>query len=208
VISGFEVDLVDAMAQRLKFKTTWRTLGFDGLLIGLNQGKYDLVAASHAITEDRKKVVDFLPPHYCSGAVIVSLKERPLKIEDLKGKSVATQVSSIYPKWIEANLPKSKLKVFPTETDALQALVAKKVDTAVTDRFLAKQFKETHPEVVIGDFLNSEQNAMVVKKGNTELRMKLTEALNQMMKDGTYQAISLKYFGEDISCSKSHRKSI
>lgn len=203
VVSGFEIDLVNDLAQKIGMKTSWRTLGFDGLLIGLKQGKYDLVAASHAITEERSKAVDFLPPHYCSGAMIVSLKSGLRRKNDLKGKTVATQVSSIYPKWIEKNLPESKPKLFPTETDALQALIQKKVDAAITDRFLAQEFAKRNPEVHLGDFLNPERNAMAVKKGNAALRKKLTDALNRSFQDGTYKKLSLKYFGEDIRCPDS-----
>jgi polar amino acid transport system substrate-binding protein len=202
-ISGFEVDLVDAMAKTLKISAQFKTLGFDGLLIGLNQGKYDLVAASHAITPERAKVVDFLPPHYCSGAVLVSLKEKKFGMKDLAGKTVATQVSSIYPKWIETHLPSAKLKVFPSETDAIQALSAGKVDAAITERFLAKQFAKTHPEVHLGERVHEERNAMAVRKGNTELRERLTTALQKVVQDGTYRELSLKYFGEDIRCIPS-----
>jgi polar amino acid transport system substrate-binding protein len=51
----------------------WKTLGFDALLTGLRQDRWDLVIASHGITEERAKAVTFTEPHYCSGGMIVAM---------------------------------------------------------------------------------------------------------------------------------------
>jgi len=200
-VQGFEIDLVNEMAKRLGLKTKWQAKSFDGLLIGLEQDRYDFVAASHAITPEREKAVSFLPPHYCSGGEIVSLIGGPKTIQDLKGKKVAAQVSSIYPKFLETHTEAKEVRTFPTDPDVIQALLAHKVDAAVTDRFLVKQMTKSHPELQIGDVANLEKNAMATKNGNTELHKKLVDALKTIFDDGTYKKISQKYFNEDIRCN-------
>lgn len=199
-IQGFEVELVNEMAKRAGLKTDWQTKSFDGLLIGLNQDRYDLVAASHVITPERENVVDFLPPHFCATNVVVTLKNGPTRISEFKGKKIGVQASSIYPKFIESNAKEAILKTFPTDPDVVMALVHHKIDAAITDRLLVNQMLKTHPQIMIGEIAKIEKNGMAIQKGNHELREKLKKALESIQKDGTYQKISQKYFKEDIRC--------
>src|SRR5438552_19019378 len=52
-LCGFEIDLANEISKRLGLSSEWKSYPFDSLLIGLNQGRYDLVAASHAVTAER-----------------------------------------------------------------------------------------------------------------------------------------------------------
>ena len=76
-LTGFEVDLANEISKKLALKQEWKTQPFAALLIGLNQDRYDLVAASHGITPERAKAVDFTNPHYCTGGVIVTKGSGP-----------------------------------------------------------------------------------------------------------------------------------
>ena len=93
-LKGFEIDLGEALAKATGVKVEWVVQPFDTLLIGLNQGRYDAVIASHAITPERQKAVDFLSPHYCSTINLVAKKGGPLTRAAMKGKSVAVQVGT------------------------------------------------------------------------------------------------------------------
>ena len=73
-LSGFEVELAELVAKKMGVTIEWKALGFDALLAGLRQDRWDLVIASHGITEERAKAVTFAEPHYCSGGAIVSLE--------------------------------------------------------------------------------------------------------------------------------------
>jgi polar amino acid transport system substrate-binding protein len=199
-ISGFEIDLVNEMAKRLELKTKWRTVKFDDLLMGLFEDHYDLVAASHAKTAGRENAVDFLPPHYCSGGVIVSLKGGPKKLTELQGKHVGVQLGSIYTGFLDKHANAKTVTQYSTDPATLDAVLKRHVDAGLTDRFLLKQFVKSHPELQAGEIVNPEEDAMAVKKGNTTLLRKLKGVLEAMLKDGTYAAISHDYFGEDIRC--------
>src|SRR3954463_19617 len=63
-LTGFEVEIANEIARRMGREPRWVTRKFESLLIGLQQDRYDLVAASHTITEERAKAVDFSAPHY------------------------------------------------------------------------------------------------------------------------------------------------
>ena len=200
-LTGFEIELVNALALKLKLKTQWVSLAFESLFIGLGQDRYDLVAASHAITEDRSMAVDFLEPHYCSGGIIVSKEGGPKTLVDLKGHRVGAQVGSVYPRFLEKQEGVRTL-TYPKDVDAFQSLKNGKVDAIVTDRFFAEEASKADPgfKVSFGNLVNPERNAMAVAKGNSSLREALNTTLRVLMRDGTYAKLSQRYFQRDIRC--------
>jgi polar amino acid transport system substrate-binding protein len=201
-LTGFEVDLATEIAKKLGLKYTWKTTPFESLLIGLNQDRYDLVAASHGITEERAKAVDFTHPHYCTGGVIVSLAGGPKTAADLKGKVVAVQVGSSYLENVKKVTGVKQAKTYPRDTDSMQNLIGGRADAWVTDKFVALDAIKANPKakMEMGEMLFQEKVAMALSKGNSGLLAKVNEALDSLQKDGTYKKISQKYFSQDISC--------
>jgi polar amino acid transport system substrate-binding protein len=201
-LTGFEIDLAEALAKKLDLRIEWRALSFDALLAGLRQDRWDMVIASFGVTEERSKAVTFTSPHYCSGGVIVSKDPAIRTVKDLAGKVVAVQTGTTYLEHVK-KLPGLKdVKNFPKDTDARAALAAGRVDAWVTDRFVAKTAVESNggATLKIGDFVFIEKIAMAVKKGNTSLQAALDKALQELMADGTYEKISKKYLNEDVRC--------
>jgi polar amino acid transport system substrate-binding protein len=202
-LTGFEVDVANAVAKELGLKVEWKTYGFDSLLIGLNQNKYDVVIASHGITEERAKAVDFTSPHYCTGGIVVSKEGGPKTAKDLSGKVVAAQVGTTYLTSLQKVSGVKEIKTYPKDTDSFQNLMAGRVDALVTDRFIAKEAIGVHAKkakLVTGDLLFSEQVAMAVAKNNKDLVSQLNDGLKKILANGTYKAISEKYYAEDIRC--------
>lgn len=204
-LTGFEVEVAELVMRKMGLQPQWKTLSFDTLLTGLQQDRWDLVIASHAITQERAKAVTFTQPHYCSGSVIVSLSPSLHSAKDLTGKIVAVQTGTSYMNELK-RLPGIKaVKNFPTDTDARSALVSKRVDALVTDQFVAQQMLRKSPQTGFhqGDTLSIERVAAVVALGNTALADAWSQALKAVMADGSYAKISQKYFQEDIRCPES-----
>jgi polar amino acid transport system substrate-binding protein len=145
---GFEVDLAELMAQKMGVKFEWKTIPFDSLLTGLSQDRWDLVISSHGITPEREKAVTFTLPHYCSGAQVISLSDSIKGGKDLAGKTVSAQTGTTYLDYVQKHVPGVKRVVnFPTNEAAMHALMSKRADAWVTERFLAKEMlaKPQHP---------------------------------------------------------------
>ncbi|CAN5282393.1 ABC transporter substrate-binding protein [soil metagenome] len=201
-LTGFEVEVADAVAAKMGLKAEWKALGFDALLAGLRQDRWDMVIASHGITEERAKAVTFTDPHYCSGGIIVS-KEGALKTAaDLKDKTISVQIGTTYYENVKKVAAVKEIKTFPQDSDARSALASGRVDAWVTDRFVAKGALEANPGLGLkaGDYLFVERIASAVSKGNTGLAAEINKALAAIQADGSYAAISKKWFGEDIRC--------
>lgn len=203
-LTGFEVELAEAVAKKMGLKVQWKALAFDGLLTGLQQDRWDLVIASHGITPERAKAVDFTGPHYCSGGVIVSKGGKIKTVADLKGKKVAAQTGTSYLSNVEKIDGVKQVKNYPKDDDARNAVLTKRADALVTDRFLALEFNKKNPKVglVLGDLVFEERIAAAVQKGNTDLAGAWSKALATALEDGTYKALSDKYFGQDVRCDQ------
>lgn len=200
-LTGFEVELVDLIAKDLKLKTEWKTFGFDSLLIGLSQDRFDLVASSHGITPDRAKVVDFSKPHYCTGGVIVTRNAKNKTFESIKKGNVVVQVGTTYLTWLGKH-GLTNAKTYPKDTDCLQNLLMGRADAWVTDKFVALDAIKANPgaKLVMGDMIFKEEIGMAVAKGNKTLLGAINESLSKLQKDGQYKTLSDRYFGEDIGC--------
>jgi polar amino acid transport system substrate-binding protein len=200
-LTGFEVDLGTAIGKQLGLKVEWVTQPFDNLLIGLNQDRYDFVIASHGITPERLKAVDFANPHYCTGGAVVSKVGGPKTVADLKGKSVAVQVGTTYLDNVQKVAGVGKVSTFPKDTDAQAALMAGRVDVWVGDKFSALEVvKAQKPRLQLGDLLFQEKIGMAVKKGNSGLLKELNSSLATVLSNGVYAKLSGQYFGQDIRC--------
>ena len=201
-LTGFEVDIGEALAKKLGVKVEWRALSFVALLAGRRQDRWDLVIASFGITPERSRAVSFTDPHYCSGGIVVAKNPAIRTAKDLAGKVVAVQTGSTYLENVQKIPGVKEVKNFPKDTDARSALVNGRVDAWVTDKFVAKAALETDPGAGLkaGDFVFVERIASAVKKGNTSLQEAVNKALAELMADGTYAAISKKWLNEDIRC--------
>ena len=200
-LTGFEVELANALAKQLGLKVQWVTQPFDNLLIGLNQDRYDFVIASHGVTPERAKAVDFSSPHYCTGGLIVAKPGGAKTAAALSGKNVAVQVGTTYLDNVKKVSGVKSVKTYPKDTDAQQALMMGRADAWVSDKFLALDAIKANPgKLQQGDMLFQEKIAMAVKKGNSGLLKELNSGLKKLESNGTYAKLSSKYFNQDVRC--------
>ena len=201
-LTGFEVELAEAIAKKLGLKLEWRVVPFDAQLAALNQDRFDFAIASHGYTEERAKSVDFANPHYCTGGQIAAHKDGPLTVAALPGKVVGVQLATSYADAAKRIQGIRNIKTYKGDPEAFSALRARKVDAWVSDKFTVKATLDKNPGagIIPGELVFVERVSMILRKNNRELADKLNQALAEVMKDGTYRALSEKYFKEDISC--------
>jgi polar amino acid transport system substrate-binding protein len=201
-LTGFEVELGNALAAKLGVTPSWRTVEFNSLLVTVQQDRLDAAIASHTITAERAKIVDFSTPHYCTGTVIVSRKGGPLNPEELKNKVVAVSSSSTFSAYARGLSGLRGILSFAKEDDALESLRKSQADAYLTDRLFAVAAvkKYPNPSLQISKLLTTERIAIAVRKGNASLLKGINDALAQTLNDGTYEKLSQKYFGTDIRC--------
>jgi polar amino acid transport system substrate-binding protein len=201
-LTGFDVEIGDAISGKLRLRSEWAAAPFDTLLIGLQQGRYDLVVMGQAITPERQIAVDFTVPYVCSGGVIVALPGGPRHRADLAGKVVGVQVGTTYLAALGRVDNVGTVRTFQKDTDALQNLLAHRVDVWVSDRLTALYVARQNPSfnLQIGDALFKERDGIAIAKGQAALRDAVNAAITAMLSDGTYAAIARRHFGQDVRC--------
>lgn len=98
--SGFDIDLIKAVADKAGYDIKVMNMGFDALIPALSAGTIDVIASGISITEERQKKVDFTSPYYQSGLSYLVRKADAEKIKtfaDLKGKTLAVQIGTTAP---------------------------------------------------------------------------------------------------------------
>src|SRR5690606_36862465 len=98
-LTGFEVEVVRELGERLELEIEFTELGFDEMLTSVQTGQVDLASNDIEITEDRKEKFTFSTPFkYSYGTAIVRKDDLSgiKTMEDLKGKKAAGASTSVY----------------------------------------------------------------------------------------------------------------
>lgn len=209
-LTGFDVDVMTAVAKKLDMKLDWKLLEFSGLMGELQTGKLDTISNQVAVTDERKQTYNFTKPYAYAGTQIVVKKDNNdiKSVADLKGKTVAAVLGSNHAKNLESKDPDHKIniKTYETQEGTLKDVAYGRVDAYVNSRsVLIAQIKKTGlPLKLAGDPIVYEQVAFPFPKDDShdKLRKKVDQALDELRKDGTLKKLSEKYFKEDITAEQ------
>lgn len=199
-LTGFDVELIQALGKELGFDVEVINMPFDGLVPAIMTQQIDAVIAAMTITEERAKRVDFTEPYYTSGLTILIREETADKyksVEAIKGQKLCAQIGTTGAMTAEKLSP-GKVSTFNTEPEAFMELKAKGCEGVVNDRpinlyFLA-QSNASDGVTEINEVLTAEKYGIAVRKGNSELLDKLNQGLKTLHENGTYDKIYQKWF--------------
>ncbi|RDV84663.1 basic amino acid ABC transporter substrate-binding protein [Ammonifex thiophilus] len=200
-ITGFDIDLMKALAATQGFDVEFKDMGFDGIIAAVKTGSVDMAISAISIDEERKKQVNFSLPYYQSGLrVAVRADNQDIKtLKDLEGKKIAAQLGTTGAKFAKS-IPGAKVVEFNTANDAFMELINGGVDAFINDYPVTAYFiKQGHPEVkVVKDIcINSEFYGIAVPKNRPELLQQINEGLKKLKENGQYAEIYRRWFGED-----------
>lgn len=198
---GFDVDLGDAIAAKLGVKWEVVSTAWDGIIPGLQAGKYDVIMSAMTITDERKQQITPSYPYILSDQSIAVKKGSTIKEpRDLKGKKVGVQVDTTGQFEAEKTLGKAykDLKKYDDILLAFQDLRAGRVDAVVNDLpgsqwIIDQNYKDQMELAKV--IKTDEAYGIWVKQGNTKLLEAINKALEEVIADGTYAQIYEKWFG-------------
>jgi polar amino acid transport system substrate-binding protein len=200
-VVGFDVDIGSEIARRLKVEPVIVTTAWDGIIAGLVTGRYDTIVGSMGITEERKKAVAFVGPYYHSGIGLFVKKGASFgSVNDLAGKTVGATLGEVSEKWArEQN--KFNIRTYKGLPEMILDLSAGRIDAFVADDvpvLVAIRKNDAPITQIKDDRLPRFEIAIAIRKNNPDLAAAMQKALDAMMADGTYEAISKKWIGVDI----------
>lgn len=198
---GIDVEVADAIAQKLGLELVVDDMGFDAALTAVQQGQSDIAMAGITVTEERQKVMDF-SDSYATGIQVVIVKEdSPIQtVDDLSNATMIgcqkATTGYIYCSDTVENggYGEDHVTAYETGAVAVQALVNGQVDAVVIDNEPAKNYVAANEGLKILDTeFAVEDYAIAVQKGNTQLLDAVNAAMAELKADGTFQAIVDKY---------------
>lgn len=205
-LHGFDVDITNALCERMKVQCTVVAQDWEGIIPALLAKKYDAVVASMIATDERKKKIAFTNHYYRTPLSVAVAKDSDITDAqtNFKGRTVSAQSSSTQAIYAEDHYGPAgaDVKFYPTLDEANSDLAAGRVDGVIADKFPLLAWAETAGKdccKIIGDVNGTTADASIaVRKEDNALRERLNKALDEIVADGTYKKISSRYFAFDI----------
>lgn len=216
-IVGFDKDIGDEVCKRIATTCEWQNQAYDGLLPGLQVGKFDLVISGVSINDERAQRVDFSVAYadapnsivVASGSDAASAKDAQQLVDKLGRSAIGVQTGTTHQQVINAHFPDADVRVYDRPDQIADDLLAGRIDAGLMERSawdpLVKERGQgkliyAGPLLTGADFPEfGKGQGIAFKKGNSVLQGKVNEAINTMLEDGTVAKISQKWFTYDIS---------
>ena len=206
-IVGIDVEIAQAIADKLGLELHVTDIAFDSIIPGVQSGKYDLGLAGMTVTDERLEQVNF-SDSYATGVQVVIVKEggKVTSVDDLfaDGASnvIGTQTGTtgfLYATWDIQDAGLGEVKSFAKTTDAVEALKNGQVDCVILDNEPAKALVAANEGAglsILDTEYAVEDYAAAISKDNTALLEAVNGALKELIADGTVQSILDKYIGK------------
>lgn len=216
-IVGFDRDFGDALCERIKAECEWINQAYDGLLPGLQIGKFDFVISGISITAERAKMVDFSAAYADAPNAFFALSSNEgLASTDkdglapaLSGKVIGVQIGTTHSAVVAAHFGDSTVRNYDRPEQIVDDVIAGRLDAGLMERSALEPFltgENGGKLAQIGSLLTSadfaefgQGQAVAARQGRDELNQRVNAAINDMLADGTLTELSVKWFGYDLS---------
>jgi putative amino-acid transport system substrate-binding protein len=204
-LQGFEVDVMNEVAERTGDEAEFVTMSFSGLIGALEAGRIDTVANQITITPEREAKFIFSQPYVYDGAQVVTREgnDAITGIESLKGKTVAVNLGSNFEQLLRELPYASEINIRTYESNIEQDTALGRVDAFVMDRVSSAQViaQSPLPLQLAGPPFSQIENALPFRDNEAghALRDKINAAITSMKEDGTLKAISEKWLASDVT---------
>ncbi|MCK0119289.1 transporter substrate-binding domain-containing protein [Loktanella sp. F6476L] len=188
-VDGFEREVGDELCARAELTCEWVTNEWDSIIPNLVSGNYDVIIAGMSITDERDEVIDFSenysqpdPSSFVAASADI----------DLNSAVIAAQTGTIQAAHI-AEMGATLLE-FATPDETVAAVKNGEADAVLADASFLAPVAEAEADLsVVGEVLLGGGVAAGVRESDTELRDKLTAAIQSMKADGSLNALIEKW---------------
>jgi polar amino acid transport system substrate-binding protein len=199
--TGYDVDLLNALAEDLGVELEIENLDFNGLIPGLVSKQFDMVSVGLSATEERKKSVDFSRGYVPYAQILAARKDdtTPATIEawNDSSKTITSLQGATAEQRVQETFPNAQSESFPDQNAAFLQVSTGRADGIVVENYLLAQFNKSNndvlKEVAFPEPLHVEYGSWAVQKGNTELVERLDEFICEMQTSGELASLYEKW---------------
>lgn len=197
--TGFDIELLVAIAEKLDLELAVQDVNFDALQSGtiLLAGDCDLGASAMTITEERKANIDFSDPYYDSlQSLLVRTDSGIESIDDLDGKNVGVQQGTTGESYATENATGATLVQYPSDGELWPAMQAGTIDAILQDQPVNLEHEKADDAYKIVEEYNTDESYgfAFAKDEKTELREAINAALQELRDSGDYDTIYDEFF--------------
>ena len=194
--TGMDVDVAKYVAKSLgtsEGDITWVQAPSAQRETLISTGQVDMVVATYSITDKRKEKVSFAGPYFVAGQdLLVRSNDNSITGPDsLAGKKLCSVTGSTSAQKVQEKVPGVNLQQFGTYSECVTALASGAIDALTTDDTIlagyAAQDQYKGKLKVVGKPFSTEKYGIGIKKGDTALCQKVTDAIKKMVSDGSWQ---------------------
>ncbi|TPJ71270.1 ABC transporter substrate-binding protein [Mesorhizobium sp. B2-7-1] len=209
---GWEPDLWNALGKKLGVKVKAESINFDGLIPGVQSGRYDTAMECISDTAEREKQVTFVDLSISINGIFTRedspITKDPLSLCGLKsgeqkGTTFVQSVTELLsPLCVKNGKAPISTNEFASADATILALLSGRVDFLVNDASAAAYIKKqsSRPvKLIVLDVMPKQIDGFIVKKENTELADALLAGTKALMDEGVYDRIFDKW---DIAALK------
>jgi polar amino acid transport system substrate-binding protein len=196
---GIDMAIAKQIAEDNGMTAAMESMEFDSLLVALQNGQIDAVIAGMTVTDERKEAVDFSVPYYTATQVMIVKEDSDIATAaDMADKKIC--VVQGYTGEVCVSEMGYPYEAFKKGTEAVMELVNGKCDVVVIDSATAAKYVSDNEGLKIvedSSAFESEEYAIAVQKGNTELLDKINASIEAMLADGTISDLAVQYTEAD-----------
>lgn len=198
-VVGIDVEICRAVAEKMGLKLEVQDMEFDSIITAVSSGKADLGMAGMTVTEDRLKSINFSIPYATGVQVVIVREESEIEsIDDLSDVVIGVQLATTGDIYACDDYGTDHVEEYNKGNDAVMALLQGKVDAVIIDNEPAKAFvAATEGLRILDTEYVTEDYAACIRKDNKALLDEFNAALDELIKDGTVQAIIDKYISAE-----------
>jgi polar amino acid transport system substrate-binding protein len=190
-LTGFEYEIINALARRLGRRAEFVQNDWSGLIPGLHRGLYDCVICGIEITSEKADEVSFSTPYYFTFEQFVGRRGRPpiTSLDQLRGKQIGTLDQTAALRMLEQT-PGVITKTYDQEVSAYQDIINGRLFGVLLDYPIAKYYAAPNPVLELnGPPFGQIAYGIAVEKGNSTLQMGIDAALRDMIASGELRDI-------------------
>lgn len=204
-IVGVDAEIAQAICDKLGYELQIDDMDFNSIIPAVAAGKADFAMAGLTVTEERMQTVDF-STSYATGiqAVIVPEGSDIKTVDDISAKieagddvQIGVQIATTGDIYCTDDYGSDHVQEFNKGADAVAALLSGKIDCVIIDNNPAKAFVKANDGLVILDTAYAEEDYAMGFAKDSELTAEVNAALEELIADGTVQAILDKYIAAD-----------
>ncbi|TDL81360.1 basic amino acid ABC transporter substrate-binding protein [Palleronia sediminis] len=197
-VVGFEIDLVNAVAERLGAEVEIVNIPFNGLFSAVQSGRIDIATSSITITDERLESVSFAQPYYDSDQSLTVAEGGPASLDEMEGKVVGVDTGSTGDMWVSENRDQygfADVRSYEGLAPAMLDLTAGRIDGYISDIPALLYYVKDKPQLKVVQRIETGEAYSMMFAKDSELASQVNDVLTTLKEEGVVADLHEKWFG-------------